>query len=110
MWRETLTNGNMVVIVDSNEVTELQVTSGTGSFASNTLHSTAITEDGICVVVEKFIAGLIEDGGSVSLSNGETDGVGETLTKRTGGDLNTGGIVRLRVTRGLAVELLRKSA
>lgn len=110
MWRETHTNGNMVVIVESNEVTELQVTSGTGSFASNTLHSTAITEDGVCVVVEKVITGLVEDGGSVSLSDGETNGVGETLTKRAGGDLNTGGVVGFRVTRGLAVELLRKSA
>lgn len=100
----------MVVIVDSNEVTELQVTSGTGSFASNTLHSTTITEDGVCVVVEKVVAGLVEDGGTVSLGDGETNGVGETLTKRAGGDLNTGGVVGFRVTRGLAIDLLRRSA
>ena len=34
----------------------------------------------------------------------------ETLTKRASGDLNTGGVVGFGVTRGDAVELLRKSA
>lgn len=96
----------MVVIVESNKVSELQVTSGTGSFASNTLHSTTITEDGVCVVVEESIAGLVEDGGTVSLGNGETNSVGETLTERAGCDLNTGSVVGFRVTGGLAVKLL----
>jgi hypothetical protein len=42
----------------------------------------------------------------VSLGNGQTDGVGETLAKRTSGDLDTGGVVSLGVTGGDAVELL----
>ena len=43
------------------------------------------------------------------LSDGKTDGVGETLAKRAGGYLNTGGVVRLRVTRSDRVDLLRLS-
>lgn len=76
------------------------------SLAGNTLHSTTITEVHVGVVVEEVIAGLVEGGSSLSLGNGQTDGVGETLTERTGGDLNTGGVVSLGVTGGDAVELL----
>lgn len=45
------------------------------------------------MVVDQLEAGLVEDGASVPLSNGKTDGVGETLTEGTGGDLDTGGVV-----------------
>lgn len=100
----------MVVIVDSNEVAQLQVTSHGGSLTGNTLHGTAITEEGVSVVVKKIIAGLVEDTSRVSLGNGQTDGVRETLTKRSSGDLNTGGVVGLGVTGSDAVELLGESA
>lgn len=106
--RKLLTNGNMVVIIYVDQVTELQVTSKTGSFAGNTLHGTTITEEAVCVVVEEFITRLVEDGGAVSLGNSETDGIGETLTQRTSGDLNTGSVMRLGVTWRNAVELLLK--
>lgn len=96
----------MVVIVDSNQVVELQVTSSTGGLAGNTLHSTAITEEDIGVVVDQVVSGLVENGCGVLLSNGQTDGVGETLTKGTSGDLDTRGVVRLGVTGGDAVNLL----
>lgn len=41
----------------------------------------------------------------MSLSNGETDSVRETLAKRTGRDLNTIRVSSLRVTRGQGVNL-----
>lgn len=103
-----LTDGDSVVVVDSNEVTELQVTSHGGGLAGNTLHGAAITEEAVCVVVEEGVAGLVEDGSGVTLSNGKTNGVGETLTQRTSGDLDTGGVVSLGVTGGDAVELLHE--
>ena len=43
------------------------------------------------------------------LSDGKTDGVGETLAKRTGGNLKTGSVVRLRMTGSDRVDLLRPS-
>lgn len=100
-------NGDVVVVVDHDEVAELEVTGGGGSLRGNTLHSAAITEEGICVVGGEVEARLVEDGTGVSLRNGETDGVGETLAERTSGDFDTGGVVSLRVTRRDAVELLR---
>lgn len=98
----------MVVIVDGNQVAKLKVTGHGGSLAGNTLHSATITEEHVGVVVEKLEAGLVVDTTGVSLSHGETNSVGETLAKRTSGDLNTGGVVSLGVTGGDAVELLPK--
>lgn len=77
------------------------------SLAGNTLHSTAVTEEAVCVVVEEVVVGLVEGSSGLSLGNGETNSVGETLTQRTSGDLNTGSVVRLGVTGGLAVKLLK---
>ena len=99
-------NGDVVVIVDGNQVAQLQVTSHASGLAGNTLHGAAITEEHVGVVVEELIAGLVEDTGGVSLSDGQTNGVGETLTKGASGDLNTRGVVSLGVTGGDAVQLL----
>ena len=101
-----LTNGNVVVVVDHDEVTELQVTSSTGGLTGNTLHCATITEEAVGVVVNQVVVWLVEDGGSVGLGDSETDGVGETLTKRTSGDLNAWCVVRFWVTRCDAVDLL----
>jgi hypothetical protein len=57
------------------------------------------------VVVNQVIARLVEDGGGVSLSNGQTNSVGETLTQRTSGDLDTRGVVSLGVTGSDAINL-----
>lgn len=67
--------------------------SSRSSLGGDTLHSTSITEEGICVVVEEGETGLVELSGAVGLGNGETDGVGETLTERASGDLNAGCIM-----------------
>jgi hypothetical protein len=101
------TNGNVVVIVDSNQIAELQVTSSRSSFTGNTLHSTAITEEHECVVVDKLEARFVKDSRSVRLSNGKTNGIGETLTERASGDLNSGGVMCLGVAGGNAIDLLR---
>jgi hypothetical protein len=98
----------VVVIINGNQVAELQVTGHRGGLAGNTLHSTAITEEAVCVVVDQVIARLVEDGGGVSLSNGQTNSVGETLTQRTSGDLDTRGVVSLGVTGSDAINLLRR--
>jgi hypothetical protein len=100
-----LTNGNVVVVVEGDQVAELEVTGSGGSLGGNTLHGAAITEEAVGVVVDKLVAGLVEGGSSLALGHGETDGVGETLAEGTSGDLNAGGVVGLGVTRGLGVDL-----
>jgi len=96
----------VVIIVDHNEVAQLQVTGHGGGLGGDTLHGAAITEEGVGVVVNEIKAGLVEDTSSVSLGNSQTDGIGETLAKRTSGDLNAGGVMSLGVTGGDAVDLL----
>lgn len=99
----------MVVVVDHDEVAELKVASSRGGLTGNTLHGATIAEEAVGVVVDEVVAGLVEGGGGVLLGDGKTDGVGETLTKRTSGDLNAGGVVSLGVAGGDAVELLLPS-
>jgi hypothetical protein len=101
-----LTNGNVVVVVDGNQVAKLQVTSSRSSLASNTLHGAAITEEAVCVVVEQGVSGLVENTTAVGLSDSQTNGVGETLTEGTSGHLNTRGVVSLGVAGSDTVELL----
>jgi hypothetical protein len=84
----------------------LQVTGGTGGFTGNTLHSAPITKEAIGVVADEIIARLIEDGSSVRLSNGKTNCICETLSKRASCDFNTFGIMTFRMTRCDATDLL----
>jgi len=58
------------------------------------------------VVVDNLEAGLVEGTSGLSLSNGETNSVGETLSKRTSCDFNTGCVVGLGVTGADGVDLL----
>ena len=71
----------MVVIVDANEIAKLKVASLRSSLRCNTFHSTSITKEHICIIIDQFIARLIEDSTRVSLSNGKTNSIAETLTK-----------------------------
>ena len=96
----------MVIIVDHYEVAQLQVTCNTCSLARDALHSATISEEAECVVVDDLKAGLVEVGTSLCLGNGQTNGVGETLTKRASSDLNTWCILAFRVAWGDAVDLL----
>ena len=102
---EPHTNGNLVIIVNANEIPQLQVTRKTGSFTGNALHGAAITKEAVGMIGEEVVTGLVEDGGSVSLGNGQTNGVAETLAQRAGGDFNTGGVISLGVAGSETVEL-----
>ncbi|ROV88950.1 hypothetical protein VPNG_10195 [Cytospora leucostoma] len=102
-------DGDVVVIPDGDQVAELQVTGQGGGLRGDTLHQATITEEAVCVVVDQVKAGLVVDSGSVSLADGETDGIADTLTKRTSGDLNTGGVMGLGMAGGDAVDVLRSA-
>lgn len=105
--RVTLTNRDVVVIVDSDQVAKLKVTSHRGSLRGNTFHNTTITKEHVGVVVEQVEARLVEDSTRVGLGHSQTDSVSETLTKRSSGDLNSGGVVSLGVTGSNAANLLQ---
>jgi hypothetical protein len=102
-------NRNMVVVVDGNQVAKLEVTSERGGLTGDTLHQATIAEEAVGVVVRDGESGLVEGGGSVSLSHGKTDGIANTLSQRTSGHLNTWGVVSLGVAGGDAVDRLDRS-
>lgn len=98
----------MVVIIDGNQISQLQMTCHTGSLASNTLHSTTISKESVCKVVAQVKTWLIEDSGSVLLGNGKTNGIAKTLAEWTSCDFDSRGIVSFGMTGCDAVDLLEK--
>lgn len=93
----------MVIVVDHDEVSQLEMTSSTSSFTGNALHRTSITEKAEGVVIYQLEAGFVEFGSSVSLRNRETNCICETLAKRTGGDFDTWCILCFRMSRSDAI-------
>ena len=98
-------NGDVVVVVEDDQLAEAPVTGEGGGFARHTFHVATVTHDTVGVVVDDFAVRLVEATGKVLLNHGETDGVTDTHTERTGGDFDTVGDEVLRVTRGLGVPL-----
>lgn len=68
------------------------MTGGRRSLGGNAFHETTVAEEHVCVVIDEVIAGLVENSSRVCLSNCKTNGIGETLTEGTSGDLDTRGI------------------
>ncbi|KAH3661259.1 hypothetical protein OGAPHI_006666 [Ogataea philodendri] len=62
-------DGNLVVIVESNQVTQLQVTSKRHSLRGNTLHHTSVTKETVGETVGQSVAWLVVGSSKVSLSN-----------------------------------------
>ena len=77
-----------------------------GSFAGNTLHSTAISKEAKGVIVDEFEARLIEYGCRMGLCNCETDSIGESLTKRACSNFDALCILTFWVPRSDAVDFL----
>lgn len=82
------------------------MTGSASSFAGNTLHSTAISEEAKGVVIDEFEARLVEYGCCVGLCNCETNSIGESLTKRARSNFNTLCILTFWVSRSDAVDFL----
>lgn len=62
-------NGNMVVIIESNEFTKLQVTSKRTSFRSYAFLKTTITENGISIIVKDLETRLVVSSSELSFSS-----------------------------------------
>jgi hypothetical protein len=76
-----------------------------GSLGCDTLLQTTISQEAVGVVGDQRESVLVEGSAHVCLCDSETDGVGDTLTKRTSGDLDTLSDTGFWVTRGDGVDL-----
>ena len=104
-----LVEGDLVGVVEDDEVVELLVGGEGGGLGGDTLLEATVTGEGEDVVVEDLVVVGVVDGLGHLLGGGETDGVGNTLSEGTGGALDAGGVVlgvgELGVTGGHGVVL-----
>jgi hypothetical protein len=96
----------MVVIIDADQISELQVACHASSFARNAFHGTAITKHAVCVIVDQIEARFIENGRRVGLSDGKANSIGEALTQRTGCNFNSRCVMGFGVSRSNTVDFL----
>lgn len=102
-----LTNRDVVIVIHHDEISQLQMARRAGSLAGDTFHSTPVSEEAECVIVDKLETRLVEFGSSVSLGNGKANSIGKTLTKRTRGHFDTRCILSFWMSRGDTVNLLK---
>lgn len=96
----------MIIIVDHDEVPQLEMAGSTSRFTGNTLHCTSIAEEAEGMIVNELKARFVELGCSMSLRNGKTNRICETLAKRTRGDLDTWCILCFWMSRSNTINLL----
>ena len=97
----------MVIVINHNEISKLQVTCCTCCFTSYSLHCTSITEKAISMVIDKLKASFVEYGCCVGLGNRKTDCIREALAERPSGDFYAFCIKNFRMAGRDAINRLR---
>lgn len=75
-------DGDVVVIIDGNEVAELEMSGQRDGFSGNTLLQTTVSKECVGMVVEEWESVAVEGGTSLGLGDSETDGVADTCRAR----------------------------
>ncbi|SRR6266536_5388560 len=104
VWNHT--NRDMVIIVDTNQVAKFEMPSSACCLTCDTFHGTPISEEAESVVVNQLKPRFVENSGGVCLCNGQAYSIRETLPKGSSCDLNSWGIMSLRVAWSYAVDTL----
>ena len=86
-------DGDVVVVVDADQLAEAEVAGERGRLVADALHEAAVAGDDEGVVVDQVVAEL---GAQAALGDRHADRVGETLAERAGGDLDARGVVAPR--------------
>src|SRR4029077_11487352 len=66
-------DADMIVVPDPAKIIQTEMTGERGSFGSNAFHHTAVTADGVDVVVEDFKTWFVESVGEPFLGDGHAD-------------------------------------
>ena len=98
-------DGDLVVIVEDDQLAKAPVTGQRRSFARHTFHVATVAHDGVRVVVNQSGIRLVESRRQVLFAQRQTNGVAKTHTERTSGDFDTVRNKVFRVTRGHGVPL-----
>src|SRR5262249_23646122 len=97
--------GDVVVIVDPAKIGELKMSGERGGFARDTFHHVAIAAQRVDVVVEQFVAGLVEVSGEPALGDGHANAGSNSLSERACGGLDTGSPAIFRMAGSFAIKL-----
>ena len=81
-------DGDEVVVVQDDELAKAEMSSEGGGLGGHPLLQAAVAADDVGVMVEDGHVGLVVGGGHVALGDGQADGVGDSLAKGTGADLD----------------------
>ena len=95
-------DGDVVVVVEHDELAELLVAGERGGLAADALHHAAVAGEHVGVVVHDLGA---ERGGQEALGQGHAHAVGHALAQRPGGGLDAGGVAELGVAGRAAAPL-----
>jgi hypothetical protein len=68
-------NGDLIVIIENNQLSETQMSSQTTRFRGDTLLQASVTANDIGMVIENVEIRLIKLGRQVRLGHGQTNGV-----------------------------------
>ena len=98
-------DGDAVVVEEADELAELQMAGERRRFVRDALHEIAIAGDEPGVVVHQRVLCGVETRCQVRFGQRHADRVGHALSQRSGGGFDTGGVVHLGMTWGLAVPL-----
>ena len=98
-------DGDVVVVVEGNQFAQAQVASQRGGLAAHALLVAAVAHDHVGVVINDRAVGLVELGGQVGFSHGQTHGIGDALTQGAGGDFHARGLEGFGVTGSLGAPL-----
>src|SRR5215213_6947019 len=98
-------NRDVVVVVEANQLSQLQVSRVRRGFVRYPFHHVAITRNEIRVVVDELVSFLIEDRSELCLCDCHPYRVSYALTERACRRFNTGCVPVLRMTRCAALPL-----
>jgi len=84
-------DGDLIVIVEDDELAEAQGAGQRTGFVGDPLHQTAIADRHVGVMIDDVESLAVELSAEHALGERHPDPVGETLTERSGGGLDSGG-------------------
>ena len=89
----------MVVVVETDQLSQPEVTSQRGRLGADPFHHVAVAAEHEGPVVDYRVAGLVVAKGQMAFGHGHPHPVPESLPQGTGGDLDARGQAALRMTR-----------
>ena len=71
----TAFNGNLIIIIQHNQLVQLQRTGQRGSLAADAFHHAAVSGEGVGMMIDDIEAGLVKMGSQHGFRDRETDGI-----------------------------------